>query len=549
MTDFMSAGSSSNRPSPDAQAVALWTFVRLRVPRFTSEGALEIVKSLAPAADEAPQKLAWRLRRELAARGVYLKHTHALEAASRLLGHRSWHSARSCVRPAPTLRLNCLSSSGEILLPSWEELSQHLRAVCDVGLQESKSRIIRSRFETRSFTLSVAIDAARERQDGRTWLPLLIVTPIGEDEDTTWLDGSATCLEKLRRYLEESHRAILDGVAVIELCTQHKSVGLGLLPEPLRASDAANTELVLLREDDQQDPGSRFEIARGDEMICWSQLEMAEDHHEQEIRIDEETGAWHVGRARYVWEFSTLRPMDYIPGLLTSNLSVRQSHKLLRRYKRAKQMLSGHVTYDETTKSLEYLGAPDESYRVDLQTLLHAMKNGGITWEPYCAEIGVTQLLEPKLPLGFILGLLERLNLSNPNVIWARPTQAEMAPVDDDGLLRALLPRVDHITYRLRPGLDSALKMQVQEAIAELSTSIALQKQIGFTLEDPLPYLVYGGDGEELRVALEELGLKMRAAVIPHLIKTDGATDKSLNLAPFAFGFSLYLDIRLHDDP
>ena len=72
MTDFMSAGSSSNRPSPDAQAVALWTFVRLRVPRFTSEGALEIVKSLAPAADEAPQKLAWRLRRELAARGVYL---------------------------------------------------------------------------------------------------------------------------------------------------------------------------------------------------------------------------------------------------------------------------------------------------------------------------------------------------------------------------------------------------------------------------------------------------------------------------------------------
>ena len=71
--------------SVEGQAAALWTYVHLKVPRFTSERALEVIRQLSPAPDEEPKALAKRLRKELQDCGVALKHTHALHAASRLL--------------------------------------------------------------------------------------------------------------------------------------------------------------------------------------------------------------------------------------------------------------------------------------------------------------------------------------------------------------------------------------------------------------------------------------------------------------------------------
>jgi hypothetical protein len=88
----------------------------------------------------------------------------------------------------------------------------------------------------------------------------------------------------------------------------------------------------------------------------------------------------------------------------------------------------------------------------------------------------------------------------------------------------------------------------VKEAIAEFGTSMALEKQILFKLEDPLPHLVYAGDGEELRMKLQDLGLDLWTGVLPHLFKTDGMVEKLPDLSPFAFGFSLYLDVRVRSD-
>jgi hypothetical protein len=61
--------------------------------------------------------------------------------------------------------------------------------------------------------------------------------------------------------------------------------------------------------------------------------------------------------------------------------------------------------------------------------------------------------------------------------------------------------------------------------------------------KDPLPYLVYAGDGEELRMKLAGLGLVMYAGVMPHLRSTKGVIEQREGVSPFAFGHSLYLDI------
>lgn len=472
-----------------------------------------------------------------------MKHANALQAASRLLGHEDWHHARGKPAGASKLRLIPLSESGDLLFGSWKELAPHLCEWCQLGLEESKSRIIRIRFETRSLTLNVFRKGGGEGSAKEMLLPLLVVRPV--DDAHGWLNGALSALEHLRRSLEESHRAILDGVAVLQSCSRPIPAG-SFLPEPVHPGDAGNSELILLRQDNELDEG--YEIARGDELICWSQLELAEEHRDLRIRVDDEDGAWRIGGSRYVWEFSTLRPKEYVPGLIVSNLTVQESRKLLRRYKLALRIFSGRLTTGETSKGLEYLAVPDECYRVDLHRLLTLMKDAGVTWEAFCADIDITQRMEPKLPFGFMLALFERLNLPDPNVVWARPTQAETTPVDDDRLLRALMPRVHHVTYRLPRELDAGILSGVMEAIREFSTSMELQKRVAagvISMKEPLPYLVYAGDGEELRLKLEEWGLRMRIGVIPHLFKIDGIIGKPDGMAPFAFGFSLYLDIHL----
>src|SRR5262249_16957352 len=158
------------------------------------------------------------------------------------------------------------------------------------------------------------------------------------------LDGCASTLEVLRRHLEETHTAILDGLTVMQICTRATPIGAGTLPEPVGAGDAPNSELVLMRQDNPLDePG--YEVARGDEWLCWSQLELAEGHCDQQIDVDEETGAWKIGKAWYVWEVSILRPNDYVPGLIVSNLRVQESRTLLRRYRLAKRLLAGRISH------------------------------------------------------------------------------------------------------------------------------------------------------------------------------------------------------------
>ncbi len=533
--------------SEEEQAAALWVFVQLKIPRFTSDSALEIVRHLAPHMDESAKSLAKRLRKELAARGVTIKHTAALNAAARLLGHESWHSI-----PAPSPKLKLLDPGrpdDARPVVDWAEFGAILCSTADDWLAERTSRLFQVRFGPNYMMINATIARLGDspEQPPASW-PLLVVNPAEGSDD--WLEGADAALERLRRYLEESGRAVLDGVEVLHLCEANRKVPAYAWPQG-KANDVCNSELILLRADHELDTG--YEIARGDEMTCWYQFELAiKDHRGTAITIDEEDGAWRVGNGRYVWQLSTLRPTEIVPGLTHGELGPRHSPRLFRRYQIAKRIYDGRLIHHEQTKRLEYLGDAPETYRVDLHQLLLAMNKRGLTWEGYCAEIGQSVTMEPRLPTGFVLALLKRLDLTDPNLVFARPTRSELARVDDDQLLRALLPRVDHVLYRLRRGISAELKSTVKDAIEDFATSIRLRTlQAGGQLidaKDPLPYLVYASDGEELRLKLEEQDLVMYAGVIPHLFSTKGVIEDSENMWPFAIGNILFLDIDLADD-
>ncbi len=546
MTATVTASADANLPSEQFQATALWTFVHLKTPRFTSDAALDVVRQLMPFADETPKQLAKRLRAVLIKHGVALKHVHALDAAARLLGHTDWHAANRA-EPKVTLKLTLMAEAPEETFADWRQLAPRLCDWCDAWLREKGTNVFEVRFGPGYVMVCVPVPKEGGPVGTKDEMPLLIVNPVGETEH--WLQQAPAAFETLRRHLEESGKAVLDGIAVLQLCNQYSEdilERLPSIPQPLRPTDASNSELVLLREDNELLPGSGYEIARGDEMTCWSQLELAmKDHQSAEITLDD--GAWRIGAGRYVWQLSTIHPKDFVPGLVVTMLSEADSEKLLRRYKLVKRVFSNRLKHHEVTKRLQYLNGPSNTYRIDLHKLLLNLNNAGLTWESFCREADMHQEMVPELPVGFVMTLIERLKPKDPNVLFALPSRSELGRVDNDSLLRTLLPRIDIVRYRLTREASGEMKRTVREAIEEFGTSIRMQALAAagqfIDPDDPLPYLVYAGDAEELRLKLEAEGLVMYAGVMPHLFPTEGVVEKMPNMWSYAFGHSLYLDI------
>jgi len=380
--------------------------------------------------------------------GVSLKHTAALDAASRILGRTSWH-ALNREAATPKLKLQMVAHAPEEQFSSWHDLAPRLPA----------------------------------------------------------------------------------------------------LPQPVTPDDACNSELVLLREDNELMPGDGFEIARGDEMTCWAQLELAvkDEAKGQTLEISLEEGAWRVGKGRYVWQMTTLHSDDYVPGQVHTMLTEAESERLLRRYRLAKRIFGGKVKHHHVIKQLKCLSGPDDTYRVDLHRVFHALNDAGHDWDSFCAEAGIEQAKVPDVKVGFVMTLAEHLKLKDPNKLFASPPRAKLAKAVDDTLIRSLMPRVDFVRYRTPRDLTPDQVEGLRDAIADFSASIRIQRmqQLGqFTNpDDPMPYLCYASDGEELRSKLEELGLEMYVGVMPHLMPTDGVIEKLPNMWSYAFGHAIYLDI------
>jgi len=542
--------------TPEAQAAALWTFVQLKAPRFTFNDAVDLVKNLDLRQGEDPKSLAKRLRRALQVRGIAFKHVNALHAASRLSGYSSWHTNEEAGAP----RLRFATFDGAAFDPanvhfadfsSWSDLATELRAWADRLLTRGQLPlgVMALNFIGHALNISTPVPPTKDdvQQRAQSWT-LGTVTCLVDDAE--WLEEAPAAFEKLRRHLEETGKAVLDGYAVLQLCaSSHDRRGE---PMAVAVSDVPNSELVLMREDNEDDPHGGYEIARGDEVTCWHQLElsMRNDTTNQmpELHIvvpDEGVGAWFVNDRRYVWAVETIKPGEYVPGRINRFIGPPDCQRLLRRYKLAKRIHGGRFKHHDQTKHLAYLGGPGETYRVDLHFLLRQLNAAGLTWESYCEKFGAEPLpMQDRLPVGFVFQLLQNLKIDDPNQVFAKPNLSEMARLDDDSLLRTLLPRADSVRVVMPRDLEADIASKLREAVDEFGTTLRMQKLVaggGLPMEKELPYLLYASDAEQFRATADELGFIAYAAVVPHLVSTKDILPDSPNSWPWALGTAIFL--------
>lgn len=528
-------GGVAGQPDPlNLRAHTLHAFVHRRVSSFTLAQALIALQESAILDGEGLKPFARRLQRSLALHGAKIKYTSALQAAALVLEGKRWHDSRQGSL-FETLTVWTVNKSAEERLASWTDAARSLVAACEEWIgQGARSKMLH--IECTSSTLVVSGAAASDSEV----LPFVVVSPVRSD-DGNWLDGASVALEFLRRHIEETHQGFLDGLATLQLCDQRDLLRLGL--PSVTPSDAPNSELVLLRQDNPLDGGG-YEIVRGDELTCFGQFEAAtEDASGRDpISIDDD-GGWNRGSARFTWQLATLKPREFVPGLIIRALGSRDATKLLHRYRVANRILNRKLPARTVLKRLSYLGSPADTYRIDLHKLLLALKRAGLSWEQYCSEVGEEgRALTPELPIGFVLSLLSRVGPEDPNVVFARPSRAELALASDDSVMRALMPRVNHVRYRINADLPVAAKETIAEKVRELSTSILLRRG-AMPMDEPLPDFVYSSDCEELRMKLAGLDLVVYVGVMPHLMRIPAEVDLLPNSWPLAFGHSLFLDI------
>lgn len=554
----MKVSSSAHGPNHtqftlETQAKALWKYIQAKAPRFSMEDARDVVARLDMRPGEATKSVVKRLRGALQLYRVELKHTNALHAVSYLAGFTSWHDNKD----DDTNRLKFVTFDANSVIEanfrSWDDLAVELRNWADRLLSRGQLPLgvltLNFTGQVLNLTTPVPPEQGADQQHNQAW-PLGTITSAISDGQ--WLDGAPAALEKLRRHLEEEGHAVLDGYAVLRLCANSHDEPWH--PMGVTVSDVVNSELVLMREDSEDDPRSGYEIARGDELTCWHQLELSFRNDTDksvpglDVAIPEEgAGAWHVNGVRYVWMVETLKPQAFVPGRVNGQLGIPDCERLLRRYNLAKRIHGKTFKHHEHTKQVDYLGGPPETYRVDLHFLLRQLNNAGLTWDGYLEKFDAQPLpMADKLPVGFVFQLLEDLQIENPNQIFAKPNLSEMERVIDDGLLRALRPRVDHVRYVAPSDMDASHASDLRTAIEEFAGGLHTHKMLtagGLQMEDELPHFVLATEAEDLRLAAEALELAVYAATIPHLHSTKGLLPDMPGITawPWAFGNALFL--------
>ncbi|MES2948168.1 MAG: glyoxalase superfamily protein [Pseudomonadota bacterium] len=525
--------SPENEAAAQMQAASLWQFVHLKTPLFPHSAALEVIQKLSVSPGEDLKQVAKRLRKELASHGVHMQHTAALDAAARIAGHKGWFDAAKKQEQPHRLTAYTVTNANinQSPMAEWDNVRPLMRSICEAWHRDHGTTVFEVKPSRNCLLIAAQTVLADENGPRFHSDTLLSVTPAHPGGDAEWLQGVQPSIEALRRCLEETGKATLDGVAVIQASDS--------------MDDAMHSELVLRQGSHELDLG--FELARGDEVECWAQLELALEGDCTKAVIDETDGTWILGNRRFMWDVATIRPKhEYGPQLSTKNLNVEASKRLFRRYQLTTGRTPGALRAKQAAKQLEFLGAPAERYRVDLHRLLRELNLKGLEWDDYCEIAGETVAMDSLLPTGFIIGLIQYLDLPDPSIAFARPPRSELALATDDKLLNVLLPRVSHVRYRIAKDISEDSKTAVKVAIEELSSSIWVRMMgggNGFVSEkDALPQLVYSDDGRNLLGALADENLVVYVGVLPYLKRID-KMERIENSLPFAFGHSLYLDI------
>lgn len=552
---------AAHTPAPDgasafdsleAQAFALWSFLKLKNPRFDVASVLAVVQRLAPHPGDDVKQLAKRLKLELAEAGVSVKHLTALEAAARLLGNESWFS--SAEQPAqPTLSLHSLVNLDAATGKTWRDLYDALVKHGAYALSVDGATALQIEPGETTLTLNAV---TRDGVDGTQLSPLCVVLP-GKHDDT-WLNGAAATFESLRRRFEETGRALIEGLAVLALCTD--AVSDASFPP----SASALTELVLLRIDGDAREG--YEIARGNEFTCWSQFELASQEdglrsYEQWVTPDVqmEGAAWRCGDGRYEWQLARLSKSGANTRLTTRELSETTSHRLLRRYLLARKKFGGRMPHLDQPRNFADIGRPGDVYRVSVRRIEAELTKANLTWDAFLERYGTDVPLSPDLPAGALFSLLEMLDMDNPASVLRVPSRNELQRVDSDDILRALAPRADNVRYYVAAALGDEQKTEIREAIQEfadgmqarmLMASGAIQQQ-----GVPLPHLVFAAESEELRARLDACGLTMYVGLMPNITparKMPGFSQLQQRtdlppVSPLVWGTSIFIEVDVKE--
>lgn len=523
------AAQAATRP-PEAQAAALWTFVQLRTPRLSSADALSVVRELAPASGEDVKTVAKRLRGLLLSRGIALKHTHALDAAARLLGHQNWHAASRDAVPTP-LELVCAYSALNRTVRNWEEGVQVLSDCCEGVWVGGGLRVYHIGFTPTSVSFDTPLSTCHDA-DGRV-LPYAQLRWKGDHGDQ--LAAAINGIETLRRRYEETGKGIVDGLAAAQFCLQNPHFDA-------HADDPANSELVAI--DAKPGPGFGDEVARGDEAKCWSELEFLHPKDTApSYSLDD--AIWAIGQSRYQWRLSTVRYAGVVPTVVSRPLTDAESARLFRRHQLA--LRHGYnLAREDRVKALSSVSIEREGIDVDW----HKVRDEAIGIGRGSSELEeayVRLSKRARLTVEEVVRLAAMLGIRNPAELARKPKRSELQLLRTDELVRALVSRVQDVTFEVPRRMPDEMLKDVDDAVTGLLTALKhdvvfADGEVRHAFPRTPPYMVYANQGKELLARLKDLGLVAYAGVYNTVSPASGFANRK-NATKMKVERVLFLDI------
>lgn len=479
------------------------------------------------------------LREALDAHDIRVKQSNVRQLTARLNGFQNWQQA---VRSLDRFVVECLEGPTEHTrhwTQSFELLAEHC-------LKHARSlpRELVVRANTAGLTLLARYQDAGDRTayDGF----LAAIRPL--DPSFPWWREVQSPLEHFRRRLEEQRTFFIDGYLAARLCSPDYLVEP--LDHPHRLTDCGNAELVLMHQYHGDPAHEMTEIARGDELECFAQLERAHDRAPGSLSIEVNEDAWLIdGKRRYVWALSTLRPQDYRPGLSTFYFSEPEISRLKHRYGLAQATLAQRTPRRPRVKVMDDLDHLRETYRVNQHAILLALDDKGLDWAGYHAQYpdDTPETLSAEMPIVELGYFAHRVPMRDLNQIFARPTRADLELATSDAPLRSLYQRVDHVTYRVPRDLSAELKETVQDMVREFSESLHAYLMIrAGVIESPIEHetahLAWIDDAHTLFARSRDAGLTLHVGRVPRILLTPPELKTPEGVTPFSVGHSLYLD-------
>ena len=486
--------------SPEAQAASLWTFVHLRTPGLTSADTVGLVRELAPSASEPIKSLATRLQRLLAGRGVAMKRIHALNAASCLLGHQSWHGVPKQASPAPLQLVSAFSDLNRPLY-SWKEAIECFCDWCEGDVIGGGMLIYQIGFCKLSVTFDSPLTTCRSR-DGKVSHELEI---RWGPADSGQLAAAISGIETMRRRYEETGKGIVDGLAAAQYClrTPHSDAHL---------DDPINSELVVV----EVTPGPSYgdEVARGDEVKCWSELEKVHPkENSPTYSLDE--GRWVVDKCIYEWQLSTVRMQGPVSSVLTRSLTTGESGRLFRRQQQA--VRSGlYFCCEDKVKRLHSVDVHSQLVDVDGVILRRKLLD---KFGSQSAELADEFARRARFSVAELLNLAEQLEVDDPSILVRKPKRRELVLLRDDQVLRTFISRVQDVRYEVPRRLTDETVRAVDDAVTLMLTAlkndvVMADGEIHAAFPRNDPYMVYANQGKETLNRLKQLGLVAYAGII-----------------------------------